>query len=120
MTRLAFLILAVFVSLSHTTGIKAIHAHETSSYSHPICIYSVIICLSDRLQQKEAEGLDNEKLIYSALNQINSTKLENWIDDLSSFYTRHTKSEYIESVAYWLKNGLQSACQWGSCSSRTS
>ena len=110
MTKLAFLILAVFVSLSHTTGIKAIHAHETSSYSHPICIYSVIICLSDQLQQKEAEGLNNEKLIYSALNQVNSTKLENWIDDLSSFYTRHTKSEYIESVAYWLKNGLQSVC----------
>jgi hypothetical protein len=110
MTKLAFLILAVFVSLSYTTSIKAIQAHETSSYSHPICIYSVVICLSDQLQRKEAEGLDNEKLIYSALNQVNSTKLKNWIDDLSSFYTRHTKSEYIESVAYWLKNGLQSVC----------
>ena len=110
MTKLAFLILAVFVSLSYATSIKAIQAHETSSYSHPICVYSVIICLSDQLQRKEAEGLDNEKLIYSALNQVNSTKLKNWIDDLSSFYTRHTKSEYIESVAYWLKNGLQSVC----------
>ena len=110
MAKLAFLILAVFVSLSYTTSIKAIHAHETSSYSHPICIYSTIICLSDQLQREEAEGLDNENFIYSALNQVNSTKLKNWIDDLSSFYTRHTKSEYIESVAYWLKNGLQSAC----------
>src|ERR687895_342087 len=110
MTKLVFLILAVFVSLSYATSIKAIQAHETSSYSHPICVYSVIICLSDQLQRKEAEGLDNEKLIYSALNQVNSTKLKNWIDDLSSFYTRHTKSEYIESVAYWLKNGLQSVC----------
>ena len=110
MTKLAFLILAVFVSLSYATSIKAIQAHETSSYSHPICVYSVIICRSDQLQRKEAEGLDNEKLIYSALNQVNSTKLKNWIDDLSSFYTRHTKSEYIESVAYWLKNGLQSVC----------
>ena len=104
------MILAVFVSLSYTTSIKAIHAHETSSYSHPICIYSTIICLSDQLQREEAEGLDNENFIYSALNQVNSTKLKNWIDDLSSFYTRHTKSEYIESVAYWLKNGLQSVC----------
>ena len=110
MTKLAFLILIVFVSLSYTTSIKAIHAHETSSYSHPICIYSVVICPSDRLQREEAEGLDNEKFIYSKLNQVNSTKLKNWIDDLSSFYTRHTKSEYIESVAYWLKNGLQSVC----------
>ena len=110
MTKLAFLILAVCVSLSYTTSIKAIQAHETSSYSHPICIYSVVICLSDQSQQKEAEELDNEKFIYSALNQVNSSKLKNWIDDLSSFYTRHTKSEYIESVAYWLKNGLQSVC----------
>jgi hypothetical protein len=110
MAKLAFLILAVFVSLSYTTSIKAIHAHETSSYSHPICINSIIICLSDQLQREEAEGLDNENFIYSALNQVNSTKLKNWIDDLSSFYTRHTKSEYIESVAYWLKNGLQSVC----------
>ena len=110
MTKLAFLILAVFVSLSYTTSIKAIRAHETSSHSHPICIYSVVICLSDQLQREEAEGLDNEKFIYSALNQVNSTKLKNWIDDLSSFYTRHTKSEYIESVAYWLENGLQSVC----------
>ena len=94
MTKLAFLILTVFVSLSYTTSIKAIHAHGTSSYSHPICIYSVVICLSDQLQREEAEGLDNEKFIYSALNQVNSTKLKNWIDDLSSFYTRHTKSEY--------------------------
>jgi len=70
----------------------------------------VVICLSDQLQREEAEGLDNEKFIYSALNQVNSTKLKNWIDDLSSFYTRHTKSEYIESVAYWLENGLQSVC----------
>ena len=110
MTKLTFLILAVFVSLSYTTSIKAIHAHETSSYSHPICIYSVVICLSDQLQREEVEALDNEKFIYSALNQVNSSKLKNWIDDLSSFYTRHTKSEYIESVAYWLKNGLQSVC----------
>jgi hypothetical protein len=110
MTKLAFLIMTVFVSLSYTTGIKAIHAHETSSYSHPICIYSVVICLSDQLQREEVEALDNEKFIYSALNQVNSTKLKNWIDDLSSFYTRHTKSEYIESVAYWLKDGLQSVC----------
>ncbi|HKG31518.1 MAG TPA: M20/M25/M40 family metallo-hydrolase [Nitrososphaeraceae archaeon] len=89
--------------MSYTTSIKAIHAHETS-------IYSTIICLSDQLQREEAEGLDNENFIYSALNQVNSTKLKNWIDDLSSFYTRHTKSEYIESVACWLKNGLQSIC----------
>jgi hypothetical protein len=72
--------------------------------------FILLLCLSDQLQREEAEGLDNENFIYSALNQVNSTKLKNWIDDLSSFYTRHTKSEYIESVADWLKNGLQSVC----------
>jgi Zn-dependent M28 family amino/carboxypeptidase len=68
------------------------------------------MCLNDQLRQVETEELVDERFIYSVLNQVNSTKLKNWIDDLSSFYTRHTKSDYIESVAYWLKNELQSVC----------
>jgi hypothetical protein len=111
MTKLVFLILIiVFVSLLNTTRITAAHANEDSSYDHSICI-SVIICLNDQLQQlEELEKPANEGFIHSAINQVNSTKLKNWIDNLSSFHTRHTKSEYIENVAYWLKNELQSVC----------
>jgi Zn-dependent M28 family amino/carboxypeptidase len=45
------------------------------------------------------------------LDEINSTKLKEWIDVLSSFHTRHTKSNYIENVAHWLKNELQNSCE---------
>jgi Peptidase family M28 len=44
------------------------------------------------------------------LDQVNSTKLKEWIDILSSFHTRNTKSSYIEDVAYWLKNELENLC----------
>ncbi|HJR47133.1 MAG TPA: M20/M25/M40 family metallo-hydrolase [Nitrososphaeraceae archaeon] len=84
---------------------------SNSSYDQSVCVFSVVICLSDQLRQEETEEVVDEKFIYSILNQVNSTKLKNWIDDLSSFYTRHTKSDYIESVAYWLKNELQSVCK---------
>jgi hypothetical protein len=112
MTKLVFLILIiVFVSLLNTTSITAAHANEDSSYDHTICIFSVIICLNDQSQQlEESEKPANEEFIHSVINQVNSTKLKNWIDDLSSFHTRHTKSEYIENIAYWLKNELKSVC----------
>ena len=112
MTKLVFLILIiVFVSLLNTTSITAAHTNEDSSYDHTICIFSVIICLNDQSQQlEESEKPANEEFIHSVINQVNSTKLKNWIDDLSSFHTRHTKSEYIENIAYWLKNELQSVC----------
>jgi Zn-dependent M28 family amino/carboxypeptidase len=111
MTKLVFLILITgFASLLNTTSITAVHANE-GSYDYTACIFSVIICLNDQLQQlEESEEPANEGFIHSAINQVNSTKLIDWIDNLSSFHTRHTKSEYIENVAYWLKNELQSVC----------
>jgi Zn-dependent M28 family amino/carboxypeptidase len=45
------------------------------------------------------------------LDEINSTKLKEWIDTLSSFPTRHTKSSYIENVAYWLKSEFENVCK---------
>ena len=38
------------------------------------------------------------------IEQVNSTKLKEYVDILSSFPTRNTKSIYIEKVAYWLRN----------------
>jgi Zn-dependent M28 family amino/carboxypeptidase len=111
MTKLVFLILITgFASLLNTTSITAVHANE-GSYDYTACIFSVIICLNDQLQRlEESEEPANEGFIHSAINQVNSTKLIDWIDNLSSFHTRHTKSEYIENVAYWLKNELQRIC----------
>jgi Peptidase family M28 len=45
------------------------------------------------------------------LDEINSTKLKEWIDTLSSFPTRHTESHYIENVANWLKSEFENVCK---------
>jgi hypothetical protein len=110
MFKVGFLILVVTVGLSYVTSIVTAHASENSSYDQSLCFFSVVMCLNDQLRQEGTEEPANEKFIDSVLGQINSTKLKNWVDDLSSFHTRHTKSEYIENVAYWLKNELQSVC----------
>src|ERR671925_2225225 len=109
MTKLVFLILiTVFVSFSNMTSAIATYANETSNHDRMRCTFSVIVCLNDQLQQSDTPA--NEGFIHSVINQVNSTKLMDWIDNLSSFHTRHTKSEYIENVAYWLKNELQGIC----------
>lgn len=111
MIKVVFLVFIVFVSLLYVTDVAAYtNESSNSSYDNSICDFSVVMCFNNQLRQEEREELIDEKFIYSILNQVNSTKLENWIDDLSSFHTRHTKSDYIESVAYWLKNEFQSIC----------
>jgi len=47
---------------------------------------------------------------YRIIEEVNSTNLEKIIRDLSSFHTRHTESEYLDDVAYWLTEKLQSVC----------
>jgi hypothetical protein len=84
------------------------YASEYSNTSNRICLFSVNICLDDQTQQEKSEETDN--LVHLTVDKVNSTRLKNWIDNLTSFQTRHTKSEYIEDVAYWLKNELQSVC----------
>jgi hypothetical protein len=111
MIKVVFLILIVSLGSLYISSAAAYVNEGSSSYDHSICVFSVLMCLYDQQSQEEIEQQSaNEKYLNSVLNQVNSTKLKNWIDDLSSFYTRHTKSDYIESVAYWLKNELQSVC----------
>jgi hypothetical protein len=38
---------------------------------------------------------------------VNSTKLKDWINILSSFPTKNTKPNHIENIAYWLKTGVE-------------
>lgn len=109
MTKLVLLILiTLFASLPNTASVMATRANGISSHDHMVCIFSVIVCLNDQSQQVDEPA--NEGFIHSAINQVNSTKLIDWIDNLSSFHSRHTKSEYIENVANWLKNELQRIC----------
>ena len=111
MINVVFLVFIFFVSLLYITSVAAYtNEGSNSSYNHSICVFSVVMCFNDQVRQEEREELIDEIFIYSILNQVNSTNLKNWIDELSSFYTRHTKSDYIESVSYWLENELQSVC----------
>jgi Peptidase family M28 len=95
-------------SLTNVNSIMIAYASEYSNISHRICLFTVSICLDDQPQQEKSKETDN--LVQLILDRVNSTILKNWIDNLTSFQTRHTKSEYIEDVAYWLKNELQSVC----------
>jgi Zn-dependent M28 family amino/carboxypeptidase len=95
-------------SLTNVNSIIIAYASEYSNISDRICLFSVNICLDDQSQQKNSKETDN--LVHLIVDQVNSTRLKNWINNLSSFQTRHTESEYIEDVAYWLKNELQRIC----------
>jgi hypothetical protein len=102
------ILITIFAGLSNSTNIVAAHASENSNNGQ-LCLFSATICVNAQSQHEESK--ETADLIYSVLDQVNSTKLKNWIDTLSSYQTRHTKSEYIENVAYWLKNELQSICK---------
>jgi hypothetical protein len=44
------------------------------------------------------------------IDKVNPIYLEKTVHDLSSFHTRHTESELIDDVAFWLTKKLQSIC----------
>ena len=105
MAKLVFLILmTVLLGLPNTTSVMSVDANG-------IIMHDDIIRLTDKLEQEDSEDFPDDKFIrYPIINQVNSTKLKDSIDALSSFNTRHTKSVYIENVTNWLENELQSAC----------
>jgi Peptidase family M28 len=47
---------------------------------------------------------------YQIIEEVNLANLEKTVRDLSSFHTRHTESEYLDDVASWLTEKLQSVC----------
>lgn len=49
--------------------------------------------------------------IGSIIDKVNSTRLKHGVDILSSFHTRHTKSNNLEKVVNWLNSELQKACK---------
>jgi hypothetical protein len=102
------IVITNLASLTNVNGIMIAYASEYSNMGNRICFFSANICLDDKSQQENSKETDN--LVHLIVDQVNSTRLKNWIDKLTSFQTRHTKSEYIEDVAYWLKNELQSVC----------
>jgi hypothetical protein len=53
---------------------------------------------------------DASWISQSGLDKVQSYNLEESVRDLSSFHTRHSESESIDDVAYWLAEKLQSNC----------
>jgi Peptidase family M28 len=53
---------------------------------------------------------DASRISQSVLDKVQSSNLEESVRDLSSFHTRHSESESINDVAYWLAEKLQSSC----------
>jgi hypothetical protein len=47
------------------------------------------------------------KFISSQLALVSKDNLDRWINDLTSFHNRHTKSQNIDKVAHWLGNQLK-------------
>ena len=72
-----------------------IHNHFTISHNLEI------------MAKSESDSIDSSN---SILDSVHKPNLEKTVRDLSSFHTRHTASEYIDDVAYWLTEKLQNNC----------
>jgi hypothetical protein len=53
--------------------------------------------------KRKWSGTLPDKYIATLTEQVSQTNVSKWVHDLSSFHTRHTKSDYIEQVANWLR-----------------
>lgn len=45
-----------------------------------------------------------DKFVATIVSLVSQQSIQNWVNDLSAFHTRHTKSLYIDQVATWLVN----------------
>ena len=86
-----------FSSSSIIINSTTIDETENDNNYTSLCNISVIACLNDILHLQKIG--DYKIQIDLILDEVNSTKLKEYIDVLSSFHTRHTKSHYIENVA---------------------
>ena len=113
---LSLLISAIIIILFVASSLNSILANSTSinkaEYNNftSLCTNSIITCI-DNIPSIQKADRDLKKHTDLILEQVNSTKLKEWINTLSSFHTRHTKSDHIENVAYWLKNELETLCE---------
>jgi Zn-dependent M28 family amino/carboxypeptidase len=107
------ILITIFATLSNATiGIAAGNKNEDADNDYTLCLFNFINCVKDSSMQKIEESEEADELsISSVIDQVNYTKLRKWVDVLSSFHTRHTKSGYIEDAAYWLKDELQGICK---------
>ncbi|MCP5018314.1 MAG: M28 family peptidase, partial [Ketobacter sp.] len=53
-------------------------------------------------------GILPDKFIATIVSLVSQQNIQNWVNDLAAYHTRHTKSIYINQVATWLVNKFQS------------
>ena len=107
------LIIVLFVAISLNSILAtslSINKVKFNNNLSSLCTISIITCL-DNISSIQKVDSDVKKQTELILEQVNSTKLKEWINNLSSFHTRHTKSDHIENVAYWIKNELETLCE---------
>jgi len=67
---------------------------------------SILSDVYKQLQSRRRTRITIDPFITSKLSLVSSDNIQQLIDKLSSFHNRHSKSQYIESVANWLKKEL--------------
>jgi hypothetical protein len=113
LSLLISLIIVLFVAISLNSILaNSISPNKAEFHNNlsSLCTISIITCL-DNISSIQKEDRDIKKQTDLILEQVNSSKLKEWINILSSFHTRHTKSDHIENVAYWIKNELETLCE---------
>ncbi|MGB9169145.1 MAG: M20/M25/M40 family metallo-hydrolase [Nitrososphaeraceae archaeon] len=66
-------------------------------------------CISKSFQKFRALKtitVEIDPFIQSQVDKVSRQNIENWIEELSSFHNRHSKSQNIHQVAEWLKTEL--------------
>ena len=105
-----YVAISSYITIVNYTTIAEIENNLNFTF---LCNISIIACIQDIQDITHLHNNSNDIKIPTTdliLDQVNSTKLKERIDILSSFHTRNTKSSYIEDVAYWLKSELHNLC----------
>ena len=102
-----YVAISSYITIVNYTTIAEIENNLNFTF---LCNISIIACFQDITHLHNNSNDIKIPTIDLILDQVNSTKLKERIDILSSFHTRNTKSSYIEDVAYWLKNELHNLC----------
>jgi hypothetical protein len=66
---------------------------------------------SEKRHLKSTRPLSVDKFIESIISSVSRNNIEIWVNNLTSFHTRHTKSGFIDQAANWLKDELEKISQ---------
>lgn len=84
----------------------------TDGDSHEVDFVNIVnndlsrISIPEIAAESDAENI----VLQPIIDEMHPANLEKTVRDLASFHTRHTESEFIDDVAYWLAKKLQSSC----------